>query len=216
MPAAQSQPESPRNVAQCVDLYFFCQRRFCARNQTVIVMDSRATSALTLLSDFETSFDRDFRQSPLNILASDQRHAPRPEPLLGDAHQPLKRTIAGLAEELDRSSRLSESYAASEVVYDAPSTRARTARREGANLLVPALDDQPPGLAGEPSDRPLISVSSAGCQELLPRPRVCGDAEGPPCLDRRPQSAFGSHFSNESILYNLCFSRPGIGIAPIA
>ena len=98
-----------------------------------------------------------------------------------------------------------------QVVDDAPPTRAPAARREGANLLVAALDDQPPGFAGESSDRPLVSVCSAGCQELLPRPRVCVDAEGPPSLDRRPKSALGSLFLERQHLVQLVFLAPRDG-----
>ena len=82
------------------------------------------------------------------------------------------------------------------------------ARREGANLLVAGLDHQSPGLSGESSDRPLVSAPSAGGQELLPRPRVCVDAEGPPSLDRRPQSALGSLLLERKHLVQFVFLAP--------
>ncbi len=56
------------------------------------------TLALTLLSELQTLGGRHFRQSPLNILASEQRDAPRPEPLLGDTDQLLECIIARVAE----------------------------------------------------------------------------------------------------------------------
>ena len=103
---------------------------------------------------------------------------------------------------------LSKPHPVRQVVDDAPPTRAPAARREGANLLLATLDHQSPGLSRESSDRPLVSMPSAGRQELLPRPRVCVDAEGSPSLDRRPQSALGSLFLEREHLVHFVFLAP--------
>ncbi|MGB9339259.1 MAG: hypothetical protein WCB63_08480 [Polyangiales bacterium] len=45
------------------------------------------------------------RQPLLGAPGAEQRNALRSEPLLGDRHEPLERTIAGLVKELDRACR---------------------------------------------------------------------------------------------------------------
>ena len=93
------------------------------------------TSALALFSDFQPSLGGQFSQSLLRAPRSEQRYFLRSEPLLGDAHQLLERVITGLAEELDRSGRLSEPYPVRQVVDDAAPTRPRTGALTTSNHL---------------------------------------------------------------------------------
>lgn len=67
-------------------------------NQRAFSGQKIGTSALTILTDLQTSVGRDFRQSPSSILASEQPDALRSEPLFGKPRELLERLIAGVAE----------------------------------------------------------------------------------------------------------------------
>ena len=56
------------------------------------------------------------RQAVSDLPRSEERNASRPKPLLGDPHQLLERSFAGIAEELDRTRRLAQAGPAAKVV----------------------------------------------------------------------------------------------------
>ena len=97
-------------------------------------------SALTLLSDLQPPLLCQLRQALLCAPGAEQRNGLRSEPLLGDRHELLERTFAGLAKELDRARRFTEPNTTRQVVNDAAPTRSRAAMGEGAKVVVVALD----------------------------------------------------------------------------
>jgi len=86
------------------------------------------TSALTLLGDLETML-RDYLYQALSDLPrSEQHNAFGSEPFLGDPHQLLERNFARIAEELDRTRRLSQACTTSKVVNQGAATRSPVVR----------------------------------------------------------------------------------------
>ena len=72
---------------------------------------------------------RNYRHQPLSDFPRpEQRNAFRSKPLLRDPHQLLERNFAGIAEELDRTRRLSQAGPASKVVNQGTATRSPGAR----------------------------------------------------------------------------------------
>ena len=107
-------------------------------------------SALTLLSDLQPPLLCQLRQALLCAPGAEQRNGLRSEPLLGDRHELLERTFAGLAKELDRARRFTEPNTTRQVVNDAAPTRSRAAMGEGAKVVVVALDCRSSQLPSKP------------------------------------------------------------------
>ena len=69
---------------------------------------STGTSALTLVRDLQILFPYDLRQPLSDRPRPEQYNASCSEPLLGDLDQLLERNVAGIAQELDQTRRLSQ------------------------------------------------------------------------------------------------------------
>jgi hypothetical protein len=98
------------------------------------------TSALTLLRDLQTLLCYHLRQPLSDLPRSEQRNAFRSEPLLGDPHQLLERSFAGIAEELDQTRRFSQACPASKVVNQGAATRSPVVGWPRSETAVTALD----------------------------------------------------------------------------
>ena len=92
----------------------------------------------------------------------------------------------------------------------------RALRDGGTGNAVAALDDQPPRLPVEARTARWLPCPARAAKNSFQDPGCVANAQGPPSFDRRPKLRSAAFLSNESILYNFCFSRPGIGIAAIA
>lgn len=93
-----------------------------------IALAGRSLSSLTLVRDLETMLRNYLHQALSNLPRSEQRNASCSEPLLGYAHQLLERNFAGIAEELDRTRRLSQACPACKVANHGAATRRPVAR----------------------------------------------------------------------------------------
>ena len=83
----------------------------------------RASSALALSSDSQSSVGCYLGQKRPDTPRSEQRNAFRSEPLLGDPYQLLERNFAGIAKEFDQTGGFSQACPARKAVNHSAATR---------------------------------------------------------------------------------------------
>jgi len=135
------------------------------------------TSALTLLGDLQTLRRYHLGQALSDPPRSEQRNAFCSKPLLGDFQQLLERNFAGIAEELDRTCRLSQACPASKVVNHGATTRPPVVGWQRSETGVTALDHRAAELVSKTQDPGCVSTHMVRQRLTLPSPR-CGGGAG--------------------------------------